>query len=369
MQYQLKSRPKMARNKYGLGGVNNTYSGGIIEGQGEFNPSTPTPTTPSTTVVNNIYEGEWYNLQMNVMNTRDTIIDKSLFVDPDATYPVIKSQYVDKELEYYDKSTGYRISASEALSRYSSSTDEIKDSVKIRSLHFFHRFITVIENYDKSKDLGNTEKYRFVLMRLRKGKHQGRRWRIPMFSSVFDKGVTYEDEDGNPIIMKMSIAERDTWWKIEGSETPMWNSRFPQVGSDGYFNLPDGYPLRSDEINNDIIKKHIHHDGRDFCYLDILPLEKCIRRDDNGNIISYKWKNTRNRKMEFGCAIFKNTGRGAHGWQRISNIATLTLYALDGEEEIILVDKETGLPKRYSNGENMTRTISKHLIEANTPTN
>jgi hypothetical protein len=39
-----------------------------------------------------------------------------------------------------------------------------------------------------------------------------------------------------------------------------------------------------------------------------------------------KFKATRNRKLRFGCAIYKNTGVGTYGWQRISNIAYVELF-------------------------------------------
>lgn len=41
---------------------------------------------------------------------------------------------------------------------------------------------------------------------------------------------------------------------------------------------------------------------------------------------TYEWKNTRNKKMKVGVAIYKKTSRGEIGWQRRSNIAFIGLY-------------------------------------------
>ena len=41
---------------------------------------------------------------------------------------------------------------------------------------------------------------------------------------------------------------------------------------------------------------------------------------------TYEWKNTRNKKMKVGVAIYKKTTCGKIGWQRCSNIAFIELY-------------------------------------------
>lgn len=264
MDYLTLTRPKLPRNKYGRIATNNTYSGGvnIIEGSGSFTGSNGN--NPGNTGGNNItttiYESEWYNLQTRVTHGKKIVEENGSVVIDEVTGKPKTTPYTN----YY----------------------------------------TIIENFDKAKGLTNTDNYRFVLMRLRKGKGEGRRWRIPMLSSKFAT---------NPAACRMDIPYEKTWWKITGSETLMWNEK-------------------------------------DDFFKEVLPLSV--------NVLTKRFKNTRNRKMEFGCAIFKRGGKGASGWQRVSNIATITLYSASKQNVNYVRKDGTIVP-----------IGDKIFVEANTPAN
>ena len=51
------------------------------------------------------------------------------------------------------------------------------------------------------------------------------------------------------------------------------------------------------------------------------------------------FKNSGTRTMVVGCALFKKTGTGAFGWQRVSNIATVRLCLDDGGRITIEANK------------------------------
>ena len=82
-----------------------------------------------------------------------------------------------------------------------------------------------------------------------------------------------------------AILEADTWWPIASSNLTPWFSA-------------TGHSLTS-----------------------VLSL---AARDRGAT--TYEWKNTRNKKMKVGVAIYKKTTCGKIGWQRCSNIAFIELY-------------------------------------------
>jgi hypothetical protein len=143
----------------------------------------------------------------------------------------------------------------------------------------------IIENYTSA--LANSNKYRMFLVRWRKGSAKPRyhSWHVPFFSHA---ASGYNN-----------IAEANRSWPITSNEQVM----FATTGDD---------------------------------YTDVLPL-LTIQRTHYDN--KYVFKNTRNRKMRFGCAIFKNTGVGTYGWQRVSNIAEFELFLQDDGTRMLSIRK------------------------------
>ena len=127
---------------------------------------------------------------------------------------------------------------------------------------------TIIENYDSK--LNDNSQYRMLLLRWRKGTTSGRfaSWHAPFFARSGSVNA---------------IAEIDRWWGISSNVQTMF------AMSGNYFD-------------------------------DVLPLTIKQRSYDN----KFAFRNTSNRKMRFGCAIYKLED-GA--WIRKSNIAEYELYA------------------------------------------
>ena len=183
-------------------------------------------------------------------------------------------------------------------------------------------WVTVIENFSKKDGLNNPDLYRFFLLRFRKHKREGKRWRIPFFSPKYQKVG-----DGVQLI-KMDILEEDCWWNIQGQETKWWNNSKVYVKDE---TLKDGTVIKIYRNKN---------------YKDVLPVKPSniktkLRnayysntKNIAGTMLSYVYKtqvripvfkNSGTRTMVVGCALFKKTGKGAFGWQRVSNIATVRL--------------------------------------------
>ncbi len=137
---------------------------------------------------------------------------------------------------------------------------------------------TVIENCRAT--IINNSTYRLVLLKYRKQKTKGRVWSMPMYPYEFYNQGRSQAPSQN------TIAEQNTWWPIASMITP-W---FGQTGAN---------------------------------YTNVLSLNA---KERNGK---YYWKNTRNKRMKVGVAIFKNTGVGNIGWQRISNIAYVEFYKIN----------------------------------------
>lgn len=133
------------------------------------------------------------------------------------------------------------------------------------------KFKCVINTASVVESIIDNAKYRFVLMRFRKHKHEGRRWRIPMLPYI----AQLEQPTRNVV---NNIAYEDTWWTITGSHTEWWN------GLKGI---------------NDVLRLTLGPRG---------------------------FANVRNKKMLIGVAIFYNGGGSNSRWVRISNIAKLEMY-------------------------------------------
>lgn len=140
------------------------------------------------------------------------------------------------------------------------------------------KIYTVVENVSGSI-INNGSKYRLVLLKFRKQGKKGRKWGMPMYNyEMYNLGRAKAPSDN-------AIIEADTWWPISSSNMTPWFS-------------VTGHSLTS-----------------------VLSL---ATRDRGAS--TYEWKNTRNKKMKVGVAIYKKTSRGEIGWQRCSNIAFIELY-------------------------------------------
>ena len=299
------NRPKLPRNKYGIESKNGFFSGGIVSEDGSLDIkyddgyNTPTQLSESPTVVS---ESEWYNIQTKIVYSYKHKVNAN----------------GEKEYEPRLDSGGNQM--------YDANGDLMTTPVKIL---LGDTWITVIENYNNNVGLKNPDLYRFVLLRFRKHKREGKRWRIPWFSPKYQKvgdGVQ---------LTKMDILEEDCWWTVQGPETKWWNKSSVFV---------------KDEIQADGTVTHIY---RNKTYKDILPLNTKNKYKNaymsgtvniDGSPVNYVYKqkvqiplfkNTGTRTMVVGCALFKKTGTGAFGWQRVSNIATVRL-CLDSSGSIRL---------------------------------
>lgn len=143
-----------------------------------------------------------------------------------------------------------------------------------------YNFYTIIEGVsdEELQEMSNSDKYRICLLRFRRRRGEGPKWRIPMLPYETAKRTGKEPP-------KSEISETNTWWPIKGRITKWFR---------GSTYLSDAMKMSITESSN--IKGR-----RRFC-------------------------STRNIKARVGVAIFKYTGKGGEGWTRISNISHITLY-------------------------------------------
>ena len=297
------NRPKLPRNKYGINAKTGVFRGSVVTSEGSLNINYNYGTKPveNTETQKTETNGnlEWYNIQNKIVHSYEKT-GKSV--------PQVDS-YGDT---MYDKN------------------GDIKYKKEVK--YIGSTWVTTIENYDyKLKDHDN---YRMVLMRYRKRPREGRKWRIPWFTPKY-----WVDGDATQRL-KMDIYEVDTWWNIQGRETKWWNNSqleyTDENGKTAYRNkdYKDILPVTTEHV-----RKKCRH-GYKAMYL----------KDANGNNVLVDtralveipaFKNTHSNKMLVGCAIFKKTNTGPHGWQRISNIAVI---------EIRLSQKGnlSAVPKEYS---------------------
>lgn len=302
------NRPKLPRNKFGINAKNGFFAGGVATEDGSLNIKyddgyTSTETQPVTPEVIQA-EGEWYNLQTKIYHSYKDVKD----ANGDKVYI---NQYDSKGQLMYDK--------------------EGKAIMVVQQECIGSTWITTIENYRGTSGLKNTDMYRMVLLRFRKNHREGKRWRIPMLSTKYTRtGDAVQN-------VNMTIEERDTWWPIQGGETKWWNKSNVE-----YTTTVDG-------------KLTTQYRGK--TYEDVLPvkpenikMKTCYRYQtilQNGynhvvKVLGERptFKNSGSDKMLVGCAIFKYTGKGAFGWQRVSNIATV-LLRLDNKGNIQLEANQT----------------------------
>lgn len=153
-----------------------------------------------------------------------------------------------------------------------------------------YNFYTIIEGVsdEELQEMSNPDKYRICLLRFRRKRGEGPKWRIPMLPYETAKRTGKEPPESG-------ISETNTWWPIESRITKWFR---------GSTYLPDAMKI---SITN--------NKGRQrFC-------------------------STRNIKARVGVAIFKYTGKGGEGWTRISNISHITLYLTKLNNILIKMDE------------------------------
>lgn len=143
------------------------------------------------------------------------------------------------------------------------------------------KLYTVVENLS-SIMTHNPNNYRIVLLKFRKQHADGRRWAMPMFIyELYNQGSCAS-------LPPNAIAENNTWWPVGNNPTP-W---FATTGA---------------------------------VLANVISLGERLTGDSSKR----SWKNTRNKKMKIGVAVYKQTGKGKIGWHRCSNIAFVELYKQD----------------------------------------
>ena len=145
----------------------------------------------------------------------------------------------------------------------------------------------VIENLD-ANIVNNPDNYRIVLLTWKRKKGEGNRWRVPMFSPRWHADTGQIIRSGTPC----SIAWNNTWWPITGNKTKWWNTTNAKY--------------------TDVFDTTVH-----------------------ATYLTFK---NHNKKMRFGCCIMKKMeGVGTHGWQRVSNISEIMLFAIRGARHFCMV--------------------------------
>ena len=305
------NRPKLPRNKYGIENKDGFFSGGIVGEDGfldikyDDGYKTPEqPNNPTTTV-----ESEWYNIQNKIVYSYKTRLD----------------------------SNGNKIFENRVDSEGNLMYDKLGEIMTVPAKDLIgDTWVTVIENFSKKDGLNNPDVYRFFLLRFRKHKREGKRWRIPFFSPKYQKVG-----DGVQLI-KMDILEEDCWWNIQGQETKWWNNSKVYVKDE---TLKDGtvVPIYRNKNYKDVLPvkpSNIKTKLRNAYYSNTKNIA--------GTMLSYVYKtqvripvfkNNGTRTMVVGCALFKKTGKGAFGWQRVSNIATVRLCLDEGGRITIEANK------------------------------
>ena len=145
----------------------------------------------------------------------------------------------------------------------------------------------VIENLDVDI-VNNPDNYRIVLLTWKRKKGEGNRWRVPMFSPRWSADTGVVVRSGTPCV----IDWNNTWWPITGNKTKWWNTTNAKY--------------------TDVFDTTVHP-----------------------TYITFK---NHNKKMRFGCCIMKKMqGVGTHGWQRVSNISEIMLFAIRGGKHFCMV--------------------------------
>lgn len=157
----------------------------------------------------------------------------------------------------------------------------------------------VIEDYNTI--LNDTEKYTIAFMKKSKKTGEGNTWRVPLFNKNSKFNKYYFDNEGNDI----------SYQKMGNLEISSFINKLPKINS---------LPCIDIKEINDTNKKN-----KNTRKIKLYPYYK----DENKNIdyhkdITYIFKNSSNKKLHIGYAIFKKVN---NKWIRVSNIAKIDLYA------------------------------------------
>lgn len=286
------TRPKLPRNKYGINNkqVSNITVSNLVSDSTNIEIDNSGDSSNTTTVTNIYNTSEWYTIQTKLVHGK----------------------------QYAKDSNGNIIYVAKVDERGENMYDNKGELIMIpKEIPYKDTWVTVIENFDTTKQLRNSNEYRFLLMRFRKGKREGKRWRIPFFSAAFTKNFT-ASEDGIVHKPNMTIAEQDTWWAVEGSETRWWNSSKVPNGTDD-----DGNTLYRIKTFNDVIAPSTKSIQRStYVTRQISTGDYVIQREMQSR---YVFLNNKSAKMLVGVALFKKSNKGAIGWEQVSNIATMQI--------------------------------------------
>lgn len=198
---------------------------------------------------------------------------------------------------------------------------------KVWTLH------TIIENFSGSPletEKGNSSyvngtKYRLCIMTFRKHKGTGRSWRIPMFSKYWDwDNLSNKAQTSAPSLNSNNHHAQDwewkhTWWTVNGNDN-IWFDNRHLVSSSSRPKLL--YSSTTSSNRNCIIDDRI--------YSSSYTTRKVVLYSSNPD--KYRWRGLKNKKRKVGVALFKYTGDGTFGWQRVSNISYVELFVNDKAE-------------------------------------
>lgn len=162
------------------------------------------------------------------------------------------------------------------------------------------KYYTVIENFDNK--LLDDSKYRIVFMKKSRHANKGKRWTIPMFNDKSEDNYYLYDKN------KTLLNPNKAYWKIKEYKQALWN---------GSYNIKDLPCLNIEKDESKYGKK----------YFPIVTNSITYKNDQ-----SYIFRNSRNKKIKIGFAIFKLNN---NKWERVSNISEMELYAYDTNKYIV----------------------------------
>jgi hypothetical protein len=175
------------------------------------------------------------------------------------------------------------------------------------------KYYTVIENFDNK--LLDDSKYRIVFMKKSRHANKGKRWTVPMFNDKSEDNYYLYDEN------KTLLTPNKAYWGIKDYKQALWN---------GNYNIKDLPCLNIQKDSSKFGKKTFSILTKENTYNPnlIYPIPIITYTTDQ----SYIFKNSSNKKIKIGFAIFKLNN---NKWERISNISEMELYAYDINKYIV----------------------------------
>lgn len=222
-----------------------------------------------------------------------------------------------KETSYHDVSINNKISTLESnilqldSSMIKINTDiyelkgkinNVNDSYNIHLVKQNGLYNIVIENFNENL---LSSDYRMVFMKKSRHSKKGKRWTIPMFNDQDISNYYYYNDNGE------LLTPNKAYWNIKTNKDEIWL---------GEYSIND-LPCLSMKKDNSSFGKKLF----------------VLRDEDNMNISykmdqTYVFKNSKNKKINIGFAIFKLVDSK---WVRISNITEMELYAYNTNKFII----------------------------------